>query len=538
LFETKGRWKLSAIAEQGTVPLPRPVKEKVKQALVAVSLANLLFLRPSFDLLFDQNAFFERLPVTSVELVALIMNILGAGLFFWLLMRLQCRLGNRVLDFILHLAFLLLLLIPVDFVRTKIFQVPDFVVLQFLKQPVVILCMLAAAFLAAWQHRRAAIIAANLVGILSSLALVMVVKILLLCFGITHLQQCADKPGTLMPLVSVKPGQPRVVWMIFDELDYRVVFDQRPDWSQLPAFDRVVKETLHASDAHSPADATLFSMPRLILGRTLSNDFVSNHDLMVTAEDTGKTTTFRALPNVFSTAHELGLNTAAVGWYIPYDRLLSGELNYCMWYPWPPFEPSRSDTFLGSLHNQIACIAWSFHARQIYADACREDMKAALNVATNANYSLALLHMPPPHRPGVYNAAKHKISIWDTIFKMSGSQGYFNNLALADDELGRLQRAMQANGLWDKTWVILSADHSWRTSTMYDGKRDMRVPFMVKPPGPTASAVYPQSFNTIVTHDLILAMLRGEMTNQQNVVDWLDKHRAEHDYIPGTSTKE
>jgi arylsulfatase A-like enzyme len=83
---------------------------------------------------------------------------------------------------------------------------------------------------------------------------------------------------------------------------------------------------------------------------------------------------------------------------------------------------------------------------------------------------------------------------------------------------------MEASGQWDKTWVILSADHSWRESKLYDGQRDYRVPYLIKPPGATVSTDYTRPFNTILTHDLILAILRGEVTNGQNLAPWLDAH--------------
>jgi hypothetical protein len=91
---------------------------------------------------------------------------------------------------------------------------------------------------------------------------------------------------------------------------------------------------------------------------------------------------------------------------------------------------------------------------------------------------------------------------------------------------------MEAAGEWDKTWVIVSADHSWRTSKPYDGKRDLRVPFMVKPPGTSLPETYSSQFNTVLTHDLILAILRGEITNEQNVVNWLDTHRSTQGNLP------
>src|SRR5208282_732401 len=135
--------------------------------------------------------------------------------------------------------------------------------------------------------------------------------------------------------------------------------------------------TLHASHAYSPGDATLFSMPPAILG-VRADEARQGCDLMMTPFDTGKTTTFNGLPTVFSSARELGFNTALVGWYIPYDRLLSGQLNFCQWYPWPPFESARAETFAGALHKQLASLAWSFHVRQVYADLCQDSLRTAI----------------------------------------------------------------------------------------------------------------------------------------------------------------
>ena len=133
-------------------------------------------------------------------------------------------------------------------------------------------------------------------------------------------------------------------------------------------------------------------------------------------------------------------------------------------------------------------------------------------------FGLILLHLPPPHTPGAYLPDPDRF----TIRGLPGVASYFNNLALADRWLGKLRQAMQDAGRWDKMWVILSADHSWRTSTIYDGRRDLRVPFLIKSPGSERSVTYPREFNTVVTHDLILAALRGEISDQQQTVAWLD----------------
>lgn len=97
-------------------------------------------------------------------------------------------------------------------------------------------------------------------------------------------------------------------------------------------------------------------------------------------------------------------------------------------------------------------------------------------------------------------------------------------LALADRTLGKLRHAMETSGQWDKTWLILSADHSWRESPRYDGRRDLRVPFLIKAPGPGKSITCSPPINTSLTHDLVLAILHGEPTDQQQTVAWLEAH--------------
>jgi len=99
------------------------------------------------------------------------------------------------------------------------------------------------------------------------------------------------------------------------------------------------------------------------------------------------------------------------------------------------------------------------------------------------------------------------------LIPQKGPTGYFNNVVLADHIMGELRRAMESSGQWDRTWVFVSADHSWRLSASYDGKRDFRVPFIVKPPGPNASMIDAQEFNTAVTAHVINAIIDRQITN-------------------------
>jgi hypothetical protein len=502
-------------------PLPprHPVWQKIRDLLVALSLANLCFLSASFRMLYSvDHGYFNKLPAALPALLALTTNILLLALAAFWVIRVRRRLRLWLPLLVIDTLFMLALLVPVDFCRRNVFETPDYRVVEFFKHPLtqVATLLLLAGFV--WQHRRVARVSAVLVGLLSPLALFALGRIVLMSLGTVHLENTASDPVPA-PLLPVRADQPRVVWIIFDEMDQRLSFDQRPPGLKLPELDRLRAGSLQVTNAYPPGDATVISMPALISGRRLSTVAVRNNsDLALTLADTGASTNWSELPSVFDSARALGVNAALVGWYHPYGRVLGRSLSYCSWFAFPPFEPARAATFGESMLRDITCLSGTIHLRHLYIKLCRASLNDSLGVVTNGTYGLALLHLAPPHKPAVYRPDKGEYS----IVGGTKTQGYFNNLGLVDHFLGQLRAAMEASGQWNRTWFIVSADHSWRESLVYDGKRDYRVPFVVKPPGPATALTCSTQINTVLTHDLILAILRGELTNQQSALSWLE----------------
>lgn len=491
---------------------------------MALSLANLCFINCWFSQLYDADfGFFNKRPVTMASILALAVNILWVALLAWLVMRAWRRIHNRWFRLPLHMLFVSLLLLPLNFCRMTVFGITDFEVYSFVKQPLVLFGLLAMLGVIVWQHRWAARITAVLIGLLSPLALHTLGKIVLLCLGVQHLAQHTTEP-LLPPPGPVHQSQPRVIWIIFDETDQRLAFEQRPAWLLMPEFDRLRSESVYATNAYSPGDGTVYSMPGLISGqRVLSLSIKGASDLALTLAEKGKAVSWRDLPSVFSSARQLGVNTALVGWYLPYNRVLSSALNYCAWYPHPSIESTRALRFGPALRREVRSLTGSLYHRQLFADICRDTLTESLSLVTNTTYGLILLHLPLPHKPGVYRPDKDQF----TMVGMPRTIGYFNNLILADRSLGKLRRTMESSGRCDKTWLILSSDHSWRESRLYDGRRDLRVPFLIKAPGESKAVTYSLQLNTVLTHDLILAILRGELADEESVVAWLNAHRSE-----------
>ena len=81
---------------------------------------------------------------------------------------------------------------------------------------------------------------------------------------------------------------------------------------------------------------------------------------------------------------------------------------------------------------------------------------------------------------------------------------------------------MESAGLWDDTIVLVSSDHWLRE----ENKTDRRIPFILKMPGQKTGISYDAPFNTVVSHDLVLALLRGELKDAEGVAGWLDGHRS------------
>ena len=62
--------------------------------------------------------------------------------------------------------------------------------------------------------------------------------------------------------------------------------------------------------------------------------------------------------------------------------------------------------------------------------------------------------------------------------------------------------------------------------TLLSKEADHRIPFVLKLAGQKQGVTYEPEFNTVLTHDLILALLNGELRDAREVAAWLDQHRS------------
>ena len=267
------------------------LRHKIKDALLALSLAHLSLISAWYGPLNAGNfGYFNQVRVELPTLLALLVNLGGFALLLYEVIRWRRRCTNRWLRLILDLLFLALLLLPADFCRTRIFHIPDYQVVRFFRRPVIAVLAAAALGLILWQHRRVARSMAVVVGLFSPFAFFTTSKIALVALGIVHLAQAPGEPKLPAP-GPVRPGQPRVIWLLFDETDQRLGFEQRPPGLKLPEFDRLRAASLYATNAVSPGDSTALSIPGLLTGRRASQVRIQNaSDLILTMAESGATT--------------------------------------------------------------------------------------------------------------------------------------------------------------------------------------------------------------------------------------------------------
>jgi hypothetical protein len=266
-------------------------------------------------------------------------------------------------------------------------------------------------------------------------------------------------------------------------------------------------------------------------------------------------------PNIFSRAREAGLNTALVGWYHPYCRILGSNLSKCAWEGTPPaFRLARqrranrldftdAPDLVTHMREYAREAALTFPpAAIIYSrgpdamEELRRQRVAQINniyrqtveAATDSRLDVVMIHWPIPHEPNVYNRSEERISV-------EPGRSYLDNLELVDRTVGDIRRAMESSGTWEETVVLITSDHWWRVGSLWKksqklpaedeaawgGLEDRRIPFILKMAGAGGERIaYTPAFNTVLTHDLLLAILHGEVSGTTGAAAWLDRHRS------------
>jgi len=327
------------------------------------------------------------------------------------------------------------------------------------------------------------------------------------------------------PRLPVSPQQKRVVWVIFDEWDQRLTFENPTGALNLPELTRIRNEGFYADHASPPAGETLYSMPSLINGRIVRTAEASGpRDLELTYADAQTAVPWSGEKTIFSSARALQLNAAMVGWAHPYCRIFGDSTAFCHWSEVGMQYSAEGVKFLDILPNQSRALLETFNLSPFgqtlktiqHKDGYLELMAYAKRAVGDPGLSLVMVHLPVPHPSFFYDSARRDYSL-----KQSPISGYYDALELVDRSIGDLRSTIEQAGLWDKTTLVVSSDHGCRFAVRLDGRKDPRIPFLVRLAGESRPFQYAAPFNTVLTKDLILTILTNPEIGAEGLARWI-----------------
>lgn len=540
--------------------LSSAARTRLKDFLICFSLGNLFFLRRWYDLEHLQERsmdYYRTRPADPTLLVATLISALLLTLVFWLA---WLWVRHRPTEAKMQLArcvFLLLMIFPLESVRrywNSEGNRPD------LGTNIAILAieaLLAAGLVMTLFGNLRVLHAARRV----ILVLTFLFPSLMIDFGWSRLSAepaSAYQSKSTLPMLPHPSGpRRRVIWMLFDELDQRLAFDLRQPKVALPELDRLRSESLVADRAQQTAGWTTLALPSLLSGQIYSRAELADADTLRVSPESGGVFSWRDQPNVFKKARALGANTEIVGWHHPYCRVFGDATVRCLDVPSGSPTPAmiretsvsdegvlRAAAFLFELQAGNLLDMFRFwrsptsgNSRDAYVQ--RRQLQQYFQIRDHAyadagdpQIDLLFVHFPLPHPFAIYDRQRQDFTLSDTT-------SYVDNLALVDRTVGEMRYTLERAGLWDSTSILIISDHGlrpdlWRgqmgwtpeLERLTAGRQSETVPFILKLAHQNHGAVYDRPFSSVVSSDLVLAMLSGEVSTPEGAASWLDSRQG------------
>jgi Sulfatase len=344
------------------------------------------------------------------------------------------------------------------------------------------------------------------------------------------------------------PAQPRrIVWFLFDELSYNLVFDHPVEGMQFPNLQSLRSQSISFADIRPAGVYTDRVLPSLFTGRE-TYQIRSSSEGTLEFFDHAKQSWFNLDPKetLFGTAQANGWNPAMVGWYNPDCRNYATVLTACSWTPAAaallPLERIGATENKSVLANALTLPIALFSGKLRQSDKStpeilRNDIRGYQNIMSETQRMIQdgqirflFVHLPIPHPPGFFDRHTHKLC---------ACGNYLDNLVLSDDTLGVLLHEIKATPWANQTTVIISSDHSWRVplwdrspdwtpeeTRVSQDKFDTRPVLIVHFPGQTASDNISAPTPELIEHGIIQSMLLGKIRNRNDLQAFLQQPPA------------
>lgn len=329
----------------------------------------------------------------------------------------------------------------------------------------------------------------------------------------------ADTAPPLSAIPAAGAPGPQVVVLLFDAMGQAVTFDKRPAGVEMPAFDRLMAGSIAGKNVRKAATRTVTSVPSFLSGMKVLSAKPSGPSELTIGLPDGTHESWAELPNVFRDARELGGTAIIAGWYHPYCRVLTKDLDACSWYPTANSGGRAEEGFLASLGWSLRSANRLLVYRDRHARTQIPMMRDARVALAHKGAGITFVHIAASHFPLIYDRHSGRT----TLVNFS-RRGHEDMLALADRTLAELREHMEAAGTWDDSTVIVTADHPAGFANRAEKiKGDHRVPYLLKMPHQSEGRGWERPVSaTQLGRPLIRAVLAGEVRTDADAMAWLE----------------
>ncbi len=538
--------------------LPQAARRPLRDFLLCFSYANLCFLKRWYDLEHLQSRavdYFRSAPPNGTLLVATLISVVVLSLVLWLAVTAVRRTRNPSLLALMRAAGTLIMIYPMEEVRRYWnLETERFDWISNLPLLGAEALLLAGAFMVLRGNLRVVRAGGRVLMLLVAALPVFLLEFAIQEHGAPAPSAFLDKPN--LPMLPDRGSHaPRLIWLLFDELDQRLAFSQREPGLELPELDRLRSESLVSDHVSQTAESTVPAIPSLLSGIMFSYVEAQGADtLLVQPAGSSRLVDWRTEPNVFRRARQIGVNAAIIGWHHPYCRLLGDAVVDCASEEsihFPPILRERTAAAAGVWKTvgylfrlqwvnitdlfRVPSGATSESDKDAEVQAQQQQQYFAIRdrayqEAVDPRIGLLYVHFPTPHLFAIYNRQTKD-------FSLSSHTTYFDNLALVDRTLGELRRRLESAGLWDSTSLLITSDHGLRQTLWHNrlnwtpefdrllvNGQSPVVPFIAKLGGGHAGAAYQEPFSNLTTSDFAMAVLSGEISSPDQGRRWLARH--------------
>lgn len=333
------------------------------------------------------------------------------------------------------------------------------------------------------------------------------------------------------PIAATSPARPRLVWILFDELAYQPVFEDRDPSLSLPNFDRLRAESTIYTDMQPIADRTTRAVPSLLSGQIVTDvDYTAANQYLVETKQDPHWERFNAQASLFGQAQRAGLTTSIVGWYVAYCPIFAHIATQCYWSN--DDAQDRGPTSLDASYAENVWVplrvmveeavaphlAWADESRwnaEGHIQSVKDVSGHALETLATSNADIIYLHLPTPHPVGFWNRRTHR-------FEPGGS--YLDGLDYSDRLLGQMLDILESQPRWAATTLLVQGDHSWRTwmwrplpgwsaedeRISHGGQWDPRPMLMIHAPGQNTAVTVTAPTSLMHVHDFVAAQIQAD----------------------------